>query len=313
MQTPPLATRHAKVHMRDQILRQFLYNRMRKRSNAHALRRGHRLAVFANDEIGLNIYLDGTYTEYEIEDVRCLMETLGFDCSMISVLDIGANIGNHTVAYAKYFRHVYAFEPNPDAFELLQYNLKVIPNATAIQIGLSDTDQYLRLSTDLTNVGASSLSRTEHPDSAVEIHVGRLDDFEVPFECVKFIKIDVEGMESAVLEGARDFIRINRPVVAFEQLEREFRRDGETRSIELLRSLGYGIAIVQASRERRPWIMRRLGNLVELFRGRTESRQISLTDPVPPRTYGSLIAVPNELILGCTPLRIADTQACESM
>jgi len=298
MNGPSLATRRVKVNVREAILRHILFRTMKKRTADHAVRRGHRLAVFANDEIGLNIFLNGIYTEYEIEDVRFLMEFLGIDCSTVSVIDIGANIGNHAVAYAKIFRHVYAFEPNPDAFELLSYNLKSFANTTAIQIGLSDTDTLLRLSTNLTNVGASSVSGTGKLGPGVEIRVRRLDDLELPFEGVKLIKIDVEGMEPAVLEGARAFIQNNRPVVAFEQLQREFQRNGESRSIELLRSFGYEIAIVQAGRERRPWVFRRLGNAFELFRGRTESRHFSLINPVPPRTYGSLIAVPSELVRG---------------
>ena len=56
------------------------------------------------------------------------------------ILDVGANIGNHTCFFARYFNQVIAFEPNPVAYRILQANIGLnrLKNVVLRKVGLSD-------------------------------------------------------------------------------------------------------------------------------------------------------------------------------
>lgn len=78
-----------------------------------------------------------------------LKETLMFLTRLLqqmnqpTVLDVGANIGNHSLVFSLHAKQVYAFEPIPAIFDLLQNNIaqNAITNITAIQTACSNTNE----------------------------------------------------------------------------------------------------------------------------------------------------------------------------
>lgn len=133
-------------------------------------------------------------------------------------LDIGANVGNHSI-YAGLFcgaDKIIPFEPNPLAYRLLVLNL--VMNALQDRVvfdfvgfGASDMDREGFAMTDRRkNLGAARMVA----DSG-EIATLRPDDF-LADETPDFIKIDVEGMEMQVLRGLQKTIARVRPVLLVE-------------------------------------------------------------------------------------------------
>lgn len=260
---------------------------------AHA--RGQRLAVYANDWIGAKIYLEGVYEKQNIDDLFDILQRVGIDVSRSTAVDVGANIGNHTVVFASKFARVEAFEPNPHTFKLLSFNADHLPNVALHNCGLGDESAVLTMSEDEANYGKSSAVHRHTGGASIDIRVKRLDDYSDAFGDIKFIKIDVEGMEHRVLLGARRILKKDRPVVAFEQHQSEFvAGEEETPSIRCLREHGYEIIWSEVVGKDRPFIVRRLRNIYDLFFGKTV-RRVMVTDRiVPSASHSMLVAVPKE-------------------
>ena len=287
-----IMSRVVKGPFREPFYVNFVFRYLNKKSREHALARGHRMAVYANDLIGLSIYVHGVFEKEDIADLLQLMSVLQVNVADSSVIDVGANIGNHSIEFARHFGKVYAFEPNPHTFKLLAFNSDFHPNIEVFNHGLSDKDAALQMSEDIVNYGGSSAVRQMEGDTQVRIEVKRLDDVAADIPDIALIKIDVEGMELKVLQGAVETIRSHQPAIAFEQHAREFVGAGETPAIEFLRSLGYQMCVIETDRDRQSWIARRCRNVSELLFGRKDVRSVVLAPQVIRGTYNMIIALP---------------------
>jgi FkbM family methyltransferase len=140
-----------------------------------------------------------------------------------NAVDIGANKGTYTYALSRLAKRVWAFEPNPKMFDVLRR--AAAANVTASMVALSDRSGQAELRVPrmrkggFSNQGAS-LSATKIADNyrSVTVEARRLDDLALPD--IGFMKIDVEGFEQEVLDGARETIRQSRPVILIEMEER---------------------------------------------------------------------------------------------
>ena len=111
----------------------------------------------AFDVIGPHISLFG---RFERNELKVLEERVfnKIDCSNSSCLDIGANIGNHSVFFANFFSSVDCFEPQPDNYYLLKFNTKKFQNIRTFNFGSSDIDEHQYLYTpNPTDTGFSTL------------------------------------------------------------------------------------------------------------------------------------------------------------
>lgn len=134
------------------------------------------------------------------------------------VVDAGAYIGSHTLFLAGVCgRRVHAFEPNPAAAEILRANLALNPGLDVVvhDVALGAWSGRGRLSVvDPTNLGTTSVRPV---DVGGKVHIAPLD--RVVSERVALLKIDVEGMELAVLHGAQQVIARHRPLVYVEVID----------------------------------------------------------------------------------------------
>lgn len=125
-----------------------------------------------------------------------------------TAVDVGAHIGIWTNELAKRFDTVWAFEPNSENFECLEQNIGSRARLQNIALGEGfDTGGMCLLP------GGNSGMWHIAP-AGYGVTVRRLDDYFL--ECVDFIKIDTEGFEGKVLQGARRTLNTCRPVVFFE-------------------------------------------------------------------------------------------------
>ena len=168
---------------------------------------------YANDAIiGRSIE---TYGEYSQIEVDFLLSLLNKTCV---VYDIGANIGYHTTAFASCASHVFAFEPHPKTFEMLEKNTEHLKNVTLFNCAVSNFNGRSRCyDYDIeveANYGAVSVDEDQ---GVLEIECISLNDAEIFLP--DLIKIDVEGSELAVIQGCMELIKRKNPVVYYEAHE----------------------------------------------------------------------------------------------
>lgn len=167
-----------------------------------------------------------------------------------TVVDCGANIGGHTIAYSdKVGRgHVIAIEPGELAFQCLDHNVKLFKNknVTVMNCALSNTNSFADFIQG-TNLGGSICkensagnTQTFCLDTLYNIYPRQLSD-------LHFIKIDCEGWERKILEGGRGLIQKFKPSMMIEMnfyaLQAQNSSYGEI--FELLKQWGYEWAIAQ--------------------------------------------------------------------
>ncbi|MCW9033896.1 MAG: FkbM family methyltransferase [Rhodospirillales bacterium] len=148
------------------------------------------------------------------------------------ILDIGANIGNHTLYWLshKTSSFVYAFEPLPVNFELLKLNIELNKLETRValfDVGLSNVNGRGRtVRYDSRNRGGSQVS---HDDSG-ELKLVTLDSLNIERK-VDFIKIDIEGFEANVHEGAAELLRRDKPPIFIEIFADQYEKNGYSSGI----------------------------------------------------------------------------------
>ncbi len=208
------------------------------------------MAIFSHEHIGLRINLFGRYEADELELIEAFLAKTVPNCNKMVALDIGANIGNHSVFFAKLFQQVFAFEPNPVTFKLLAFNAEHAAqdnNITCFNLGLSDSDTEGTLVFNTRNIGGGTLKSTEDdtPDTKrVEVTLAPLDQIdEFQDKQIGLIKIDVEGHEIHVLKGAKHIINTHKPIILFEQNADEI-TNGSSETIEFLRAHKYKFAVM---------------------------------------------------------------------
>jgi FkbM family methyltransferase len=196
------------------------------------------IAAFSFDHISHQINLKGRYEAAELSTAfnflvsRRLLKGVA--------VDVGANIGNHSLFFSGYFERVFALEPNPRVFDLLLFNSKLKENILPLNVGASDSVGLKMLHFEPGNWGAGSIDNTNvSKHKAVAVNVLKLDEIDGLSDClVGLLKIDVEGHELAVLRGAARTLVQSRPVILFEQQLSEF-YDGSTEVINWLKEHGY--------------------------------------------------------------------------
>ncbi len=159
-----------------------------------------------------------------------------------TVYDIGANIGYVSLSLAKQVGpkgSVIAFEPLPRNVDLLRKNIEInkLSNITLLDLAASDKcgEAVIRLAE---NPSTASMVWHRNNPSATEIVVRAIaiDDLVKAGELnyPRFVKIDVEGAEGAVLRGMRRTITSSQPVLFVECSDA-----GRETAWGMLRELGY--------------------------------------------------------------------------
>lgn len=168
--------------------------------------------------IGRLMEIYGEYFESEVNVFRRVLAPGDL------ALDVGANIGVHTLAMARIVGptgFVLAFEPQRLVFQTLCANMALnsLDNVHCVNAGVSDRPGRLSVSdpdpTSPNNFGGVEVSMLDVAPRAAPVPQVTLDDF-LDVASLKFVKIDVEGMEAQVLRGARRTLDRFKPVLYVE-------------------------------------------------------------------------------------------------
>ena len=195
-----------------------------------AQNRPFKLFTELTGNIDRHILSEGLFERGVIDLLSDVIRSVGHRKLMI---DIGANIGNHTVAWASLFDKVEAVEPHPVLFRVLTANVlrNQLSHVTCHNFGLAGEDAHGTLAE---SPGNHAISRVkERSRLSPEIFGLSNDEFANEYsielrstaeflsaygesldEC--FIKIDVEGMEQEILTAMRPLLARYKPLIGFE-------------------------------------------------------------------------------------------------
>ncbi|MBO6055508.1 MAG: FkbM family methyltransferase [Alphaproteobacteria bacterium] len=152
------------------------------------------------------------------------------------ILDIGANIGNHSVYWAikSEAKRIYSFEPLEDIFKILKKNTEInglTEKVKLFNIGLSNEKTNGSISFyNPADIGRTSLKQNINGN----LLLNKLDNIKIKENAIDFIKIDVEGHELQVLQGARETLMKYKPIIFIESFP-----DKKPKVHEYLTNLGY--------------------------------------------------------------------------
>lgn len=216
-----------------------------------ALRKSFLRTRLVRGKLGYFLHRKGTldfqFANYGYEwGVKCFMNQHYSGKSIF--IDIGANVGTYSVMLAGKGLDVIAFEPAYESYKALNINMMLNgyeKRFMAFNFGLSTENRRAGFNYDPINTGASHLDTLPFENETfaqravhTEIELRRFDDLtdelNIDPNAGVLMKIDVEGMEPQVIEGASNFIKKHNNLT----LVMECAHSSKESLIRLLDSLG---------------------------------------------------------------------------
>jgi FkbM family methyltransferase len=189
--------------------------------------------------VGFQILNKGSYEETEVSLCKFLLNRCLKDNGPgVVAIDCGANIGVHTIEWGKMLQgkgSIISFEPQKQIYYALCGNIAINNcfNVTAYNLSVGDKDEIIDIPMPNyfmpSTFGSMELKQHEKSEDigqtlneTVKVEQIRLDA--LPVSRVDFIKIDVEGMEFEVLEGAKSVINRYKPIMLIEVVKIDQRK-----------------------------------------------------------------------------------------
>lgn len=203
-------------------------------------------------QMGIYVLRDDLYLSRWIEhegrlDIRKNLDDVKQVAHLIPaggvVVEAGACLGDHTVLYSQLVGAdgmVYAFEPNPFAFDALLLNCKRLSNVRCGEMALIEHEpNSVVFWNPESNAGGSWVSDHVCETAGFPVSGCALDI--LPLARFDFLHLDAEGYETKILRGAEHLIARFSPAMLIEVCYKHLRRAGssETELLELIRSYGY--------------------------------------------------------------------------
>jgi len=187
-------------------------------------------------------YLDNDYEQFSLD----LLDLLVDDDSV--AIDVGAHYGIYSLLAAKKAKKVYAFEPVPENFAILQKNSKdnqLEDVITPINKAVSDEEGKVTFNVTW---ASDSAGFYDHPNAEVirkiNVQTNSIDNELADVKNVSFIKIDTEGHEIHVLDGLKKTLAHNKNTKMLIEFNPQCLLNANCTSKDLLQkieSLGYDI------------------------------------------------------------------------
>jgi FkbM family methyltransferase len=207
--------------------------------------------VHARDElVSRRIRRKGRFAEDEVAFLQSVLRP-----GMVAV-DIGANIGYLTLAMARAVGRdgrVLAFEPDPSNYALLCANVwqMCFGWVDPLCVAAARTTGVATLWLNAANFGDHRAYAHDEARKSIEVPAVRLDELLAPDTRVDVVKVDIQGMDHAALEGMAETLQRNRSTVLaeFAPLLIAAFGDKPTSVLALYRSLGFSVATLEQPEE----------------------------------------------------------------
>jgi FkbM family methyltransferase len=254
--------------IRDRMLRQFASPERQAATRFEA-------PFFGKTYVGyLNNYLDWTVYYYGVYE-RPLMRLMGDLLKRGSVvMDVGANVGHHSLYFSTRASEVHAFEPYAPLRPYIEEKIarNEITNVRIHPFGLGEKNESLPFfMPEGSNQATGSFIEAHLPGRPMTtLEVRRGDDFGASLDRLDFVKIDVEGFEAPVLRGLRETFERLRPIVLFEYSDATREQLQDLPAITALFPAGYSIYAI-SRRKNYLW-------LFDSERGRLEPFTLATND-----------------------------------
>ena len=203
--------------------------------------------------VEMSLYETGTYEKGILDYIRKHFKQDGV------FVDVGANIGLMSFFVSRYFPNatIHAFEAHPETVEILRKNVDLNAfsgNISVYPYALGAVRSKVVISADTdANRGGASIVR--QGTNAHEVECFPLDEV-LKESRIDLLKIDVEGYELPVLEGAKQLIEAYHPTLILE-ISQEREQIGNVDVIwNYLQDIGYEVYILKGGKERRSQLLR---------------------------------------------------------
>ena len=213
----------------NQTWRKFLYRQLRRNGKTpdYAFSKdfyGLKYKGNLNNNIDANVFFYGAFEKPLLFFLRDTLNALKNETPKAIFVDIGANVGHHSIFLSKFASQVLAFEPYPKVN--MQFKQQIahnnISNIQIFETGLSDRRETLNYYAPTGNnegIGSfdeSSIGKGNTSYGKLELQEGDQVIESDSWKDIKLIKIDVEGFEKKVIKGLSRTIEEERPVIVCE-------------------------------------------------------------------------------------------------
>jgi FkbM family methyltransferase len=208
---------------------------------------GNKFFIDPTTDIGLELLVTGHFERDAIAQCAKFIRPDGI------VVDVGANIGVHTVHFASFARlgRVICFEPARSTFVQLLQNVKHLANVIPLNIALSDTTGLQPFFVAADNA-YSGLKDTKREAILLQESVACFRGDEILLALIQsqridLVKIDVEGFEMQVLNGMKELIVTHRPVIFCEIFGGQQSNPDPQSTVQFCVSLGYDAFVLSGA------------------------------------------------------------------
>ncbi len=264
-------------------------------SRRHLNNKENQLIIYSFDHVSHMINLDGIYEKDHLDIFFYWMNKYHKSYFDKCALDIGANIGNHSIYFSKFFLKVIGFEPHPRTFKILSLNTLENKNIKVLNLAISNTSNTAYISENPLNMGGSRLVNNSN-QKGFEVSVKRIDEIIDNKSNIGLIKIDTEGFELNVLKGAKETILESKPFIIFEQQVDDFTND-TSKVIEQLQLFKYKkFGIIKRKSIFNFSFSSKIGILFSRLLGLifTEKYELKMVSNIPKEYYPFIIAIPEK-------------------
>lgn len=184
--------------------------------------------IYGFSLVGMNIGMGGDVrVSGELFVLKYIKKKEEKNKSKLIIFDVGANVGEYTKLLIDCFGNtamIYSFEPSKKTFAKLENNIKIRENIKLFNMGFGDKKEQAELFMDGDESGLASIyqRRLDHFNIKMNkketVLIETLDNFcqDNNIDHIDFLKLDVEGHEVKVLEGAKKMLDNSIKYIQFE-------------------------------------------------------------------------------------------------
>ena len=207
----------------------FLDNRV-----LHNIHYNNKIAkIFLNKKFGYvdqYIFAEGIYEKNIIDEIREVL----FPEKVL--LDIGSNIGQHSLILAPYCKKIFAFEPIPEIYQEFQNSIEAnhYKNVFLTNTAIGNKKETKSFHFNISNAGASSFIENDRASKLLQVNINILEDVLPKNQNFEVVKMDVEGYEAVVILGNKEIFLKNRPIFFLEFSPNCINKEGSHSANELI-------------------------------------------------------------------------------